>query len=158
LAIDDLLEPIHHLILNGFRRQPLFVPVSLDGFRRYWGPWRSRLDPRLSLLAFDGGEVVGLLLAHPEISRNSQGQWTDVCLITHQASAVLVDHWQKMINPGNMVQTIEKYANMVQCSVPLNLAYATLNPAECNFTQTYLLTLSLGPDMHANAALFRRNF
>ena len=66
LAIDDLLEPIHRLILNGFRRQPLFVPVSLDGFRRHWEPWRSRLDPRLSLLAFDGGEVVGLLLAHPE--------------------------------------------------------------------------------------------
>jgi GNAT superfamily N-acetyltransferase len=66
LAIDDLLEPIHRLILNGFRRQPLFVPVSLDGFCRHWEPWRSRLDPRLSLLAFDGGEVVGLLLAHPE--------------------------------------------------------------------------------------------
>ncbi|MEY3308244.1 MAG: hypothetical protein RLZZ413_2282 [Pseudomonadota bacterium] len=99
-----------------------------------------------------------LLLAHPEISRNAQGQWTDVCLITHQASAVLVDHWQKMINPGTIVQTIEKFANMVQCSVPLNLAYATENPQPCKFTQNYLLTLSLGPDMHANATLFRRNF
>jgi GNAT superfamily N-acetyltransferase len=66
LAIDDLLEPIHRLILNGFRRQPLFVPISLDGFRRHWRPWRGRLDPRLSLLAFEGGELVGLLLAHPD--------------------------------------------------------------------------------------------
>lgn len=66
LAIDDLLEPIHRLILNGFRRQPLFVPISLDGFRHHWQPWRTRFDPRLSLLAFDGAELVGLLLAHPD--------------------------------------------------------------------------------------------
>lgn len=66
LAIDDLLEPIHRLIHNGFRRQPLFVPISLDGFRHHWQPWRTRFDPRLSLLAFDGAELVGLLLAHPD--------------------------------------------------------------------------------------------
>ena len=102
--------------------------------------------------------ALDLLNAHPEIKRDANGQWTDVCLITHQASQVLSDNWKKQINPGNVVQTLEKYANMVQCSVPLNLAYATLNPKECSFTQNYLLTLSLGPDMHANATLFRRNF
>jgi GNAT superfamily N-acetyltransferase len=66
LAIDELLEPIHQLILNGFRRQPLFVPIGLDGFRHHWKSWRGRFDPRLSLLTFDGVELVGLLLAHPD--------------------------------------------------------------------------------------------
>jgi GNAT superfamily N-acetyltransferase len=66
LVIDDLLEPIHQLILRGFRRQPLFVPISLDAFRHHWESWRGRFDPRLSLLAFDGSALVGLLLAHPE--------------------------------------------------------------------------------------------
>ena len=105
-----------------------------------------------------GDAALDLLNAHPEIKRDANGQWTDICLITHQASQVLSDNWKKQINPGNVVQTIEKYANMVHCSVPLNLAYATLHPTECSFTQNYLLTLSLGPDMHANATLFRRNF
>lgn len=105
-----------------------------------------------------GEAALDLLNAHPEIQRGTNGQWTDVCLITHQASQVLNTNWKTVINPGNYVQTIKRFANMVHCSVPLNLAYATQNPKECNFTQDYLLTLSLGPDMHANATLFRRNF
>ena len=64
VTIDALLAPIHALIGNGFRRQPLFVPISLADFRRHWEPWRTRLDPDLSLLAFEGADLVGLLLAH----------------------------------------------------------------------------------------------
>jgi GNAT superfamily N-acetyltransferase len=66
VAIDALLEPIHALISHGFRRQPLFVPISLADFRRHWEPWRTRLDPDLSLLAFEGADLVGLLLAHQD--------------------------------------------------------------------------------------------
>ena len=66
LRIDDFLEPIHQLVLEGFRQQPLFRPTSLEAFRRHWQSWRPLLDPRLSLLAFDGPELVGLLLAHAD--------------------------------------------------------------------------------------------
>lgn len=66
LAIDDHLEPIHQLILNGFRHQPLFLPLSLDAFRLSWAHWCRRFDPHLSLIAFDGEAPVGLLLAHPD--------------------------------------------------------------------------------------------
>lgn len=66
LPIDDLLGAIHHLVLEGFQRQPLFRPTSLDRFRGVWQAWRTVLDPRLSLLAFDGPDLVGLLLAHPD--------------------------------------------------------------------------------------------
>ena len=66
LAIDTFVEPIHRLILLGFRRQPLFTPIGITAFREHWQAWRPRLDPRLSLLAFDGSELVGLLLAHAD--------------------------------------------------------------------------------------------
>jgi 3-oxoacyl-[acyl-carrier-protein] synthase-3 len=80
---------------------------------------------------------------------------SDVCLISHQASAVLMDHWAKVIAPGFYVNTLARYANLVEASVPFNLAWATRN--ETAFTQGWLVTLCLGPDMHANATLLRRN-
>ncbi|WP_372675124.1 3-oxoacyl-ACP synthase III family protein [Aquicoccus sp.] len=79
----------------------------------------------------------------------------DVCLIGHQASSVLTDHWTQIINPGFCINTLKKFANLVQSSVPFNLAWATRN--ESAFTQNYVVTLCLGPDMHANAMLLRRN-
>jgi 3-oxoacyl-[acyl-carrier-protein] synthase-3 len=78
-----------------------------------------------------------------------------VCLITHQASDVLMKQWAKVIRPGFYVNTIADYANLVEASVPFNLAWATRN--ETAFTQGWLVTLCLGPDMHANAMLLRRN-
>jgi 3-oxoacyl-[acyl-carrier-protein] synthase III len=69
-----------------------------------------------------GEAALDLLNAHPKIRRDATGQWTDVCLITHQASQVLSAHWKTQINPGNVVQTLEKIVDMVHCSLPLNLA------------------------------------
>ena len=79
----------------------------------------------------------------------------DICLLTHQASSVLMDHWKKVIKPGCYVQTIAEYANIVQCSVLFNLSWGTQNVP--TFTQDWLVVLCLGPDMHANAMLLRRN-
>ncbi|MFT4795677.1 MAG: 3-oxoacyl-[acyl-carrier-protein] synthase-3 [Paracoccaceae bacterium] len=79
----------------------------------------------------------------------------DICLITHQASTKLMEHWRDVINPGCYVETIAKYANLVECSVLFNLSWGMQNAA--HFTQDWLVTLCLGPDMHANAMLMRRN-
>ena len=62
--IEDLLEPIRRLIVIGFAGQPLFRAPELEEFRGLWRPWRDLLDRRFSLLAFEDGELVGLLLAH----------------------------------------------------------------------------------------------
>ncbi|PUB17515.1 3-oxoacyl-ACP synthase III family protein [Yoonia sediminilitoris] len=79
----------------------------------------------------------------------------DICLLTHQASTKLMDHWKDVIKPGCYVQTIAQYANMVQCSVLFNLSWGAQNAND--FTQDWLVVLCLGPDMHANAMLMRRN-
>lgn len=78
----------------------------------------------------------------------------DICLITHQASAVLMQAWAAAIRPGLYVDTIGRYANVVQCSVALNLAWAMRH--EPRFMQRHVVTLCLGPDMHASAMLLRR--
>lgn len=88
------------------------------------------------------------------LSRNRVAS-KDVCLITHQASTKLMDQWQKVIQPAEYVQTIADYANLVQCSVLFNLSWGMQNAQM--FTQNWVVTLCLGPDMHANAMLMRRN-
>ena len=94
--------------------------------------------------------VTDLLKRHPEIDS------ADVCLITHQASSKLMDSWERTICPGYYVNTIDKFANMVLANVPFNLAWGMQN-AKVDFVQDWLVTLCLGPDMHANAMLMRRN-
>ena len=79
----------------------------------------------------------------------------DVCLLTHQASTTLMEHWKQVIQPGSYVETIRQYANIVQCSVLFNLSWGMQNAPE--MTQDWLVILCLGPDMHANAILMRRN-
>lgn len=79
----------------------------------------------------------------------------EVCMVTHQASAKLMNYWGKQIAPGLYIDTLKKFANLVSTSVPLNIAWAADNVP--GFTQDHLVTLCLGPDMHANAMLMQRN-
>lgn len=90
-----------------------------------------------------------------ELLKRNRVASKDVCLLTHQASTKLMEHWQEVIKPGCYVQTIKQYANIVQCSVLFNLSWGMQNAP--NFTQDWLVVLCLGPDMHANAMLMRRN-
>jgi hypothetical protein len=66
-----------------------------------------------------------------------------------------MDYWQATIKPGHYVNTIARFANMVLANVPFNLAWGLQNSDD--FVQNWLVTLCLGPDMHANAMLMRRN-
>ncbi len=90
-----------------------------------------------------------------ELLKRNRVAAKDICLLTHQASTKLMEHWNEVIQPGTYIQTIKDYANIVQCSVLLNLSWGTQNAPD--FTQDWLVVLCLGPDMHANAMLLRRN-
>jgi 3-oxoacyl-[acyl-carrier-protein] synthase-3 len=76
-------------------------------------------------------------------------------LIAHQASQKLYDAWLPTIGiqPYQLIQTIRQFANMTVASNAVNLAYAS---ASGSIPFEYLVMLSLGPDMHANALLFGR--
>ena len=84
------------------------------------------------------------------------GKWQDLSFVCHQASSVLINVWVKAINPENTIITLTDYANMVHCSSLFNLSWGMKNRPD--FTQNWLQTLCIGPDMHVNVSLFRRNF
>lgn len=76
-------------------------------------------------------------------------------LIAHQASQSLYDAWMTAIGiqPRQLLQTIRQFANMTVANPAVNLAYAA---AQGPIPYDYLVLLSLGPDMHANALLLAR--
>jgi len=80
----------------------------------------------------------------------------DVTFMPHQTSQVLINFWCDHLDPrpAQVVSTIEKFANVTVATHALNLAYLE---AHGNIEKDYLLMLALGPDMHANAMLLKRN-
>jgi 3-oxoacyl-[acyl-carrier-protein] synthase III len=77
-------------------------------------------------------------------------------LIAHQASQTLYDAWTQAIGvqARQLLQTIRQFANMTVANNAVNLAYASVQGP---IPYQYLVMLSLGPDMHANALLLARD-
>jgi 3-oxoacyl-[acyl-carrier-protein] synthase-3 len=78
---------------------------------------------------------------------------SDVCLISHQASDKLIKAWNDSIKPGQYINTIETFANMALANVPVNLAWSREHEP---IQKSYLVLLTIGPDMHTNALLLKR--
>jgi 3-oxoacyl-[acyl-carrier-protein] synthase III len=77
-----------------------------------------------------------------------------VTLIAHQASSVLFQMWQTVLQPGQMIETIANFANMTLANIPVNLAWSVANDP---ITQNNLVLFALSPDMHAHALLLQRS-
>ncbi len=75
-------------------------------------------------------------------------------LIAHQASSVLFEMWQTVLQPAQMIETIANFGNMTLASIPVNLAWSVANDP---ITQNNLVLFALSPDMHANALLLQRS-
>jgi 3-oxoacyl-[acyl-carrier-protein] synthase III len=76
---------------------------------------------------------------------------SDVTLMGHQASTVLLDMWQKTLQPADVISTIKNFGNMTVASIAVTLA-----AREADIATPYVLLLALGLDMHAHAVLLRR--
>jgi len=76
---------------------------------------------------------------------------SDVTLVAHQASRVLIEHWRSAIAPGEYVETFDEHGNATVASVPISLATRI-----AAISKPYLLLMSPGMGMHAAAVLVRR--
>ncbi len=78
---------------------------------------------------------------------------SDIALISHQASSVLMDAWASVINPAQYINTIKDMANMAVANVSVNMAWSDRHqPIQTD----HLVILTIGPDMHAAAVLLQR--
>jgi 3-oxoacyl-[acyl-carrier-protein] synthase-3 len=77
---------------------------------------------------------------------------TDVALISHQSSSVLVDKWQEGIKPGQYINTVAEYANMTLATMAVNFA-----SKYDEISKDYVVLLGVGVDFQTVATLLRRN-
>lgn len=76
---------------------------------------------------------------------------SDIALITHQASRVLMDHWQESLQPREYPDTLELFGNLTLASYPVTLAYHYLT-----ISSKYLVLAALGVGYHQTALLLKR--
>ena len=92
----------------------------------------------------------------PELLKKNNLTGADISFMPHQTSQVLVDYWLKQIvpQPAQCLSTIKEFANVTVATHALNLAWFEENKS---IEKDNLVMLALGPDMHANAMLLKRN-
>lgn len=74
-----------------------------------------------------------------------------VSLISHQASAVLMEQWKKSIQPKAYLETLQTFANMVAATIPANLAFF-----HDRVETDALVLLAMGTEFLTSAVLLRR--
>jgi 3-oxoacyl-[acyl-carrier-protein] synthase III len=75
----------------------------------------------------------------------------DITLMSHQASAVLLDAWGTAIKPAQYCQTLTQFANMTVANVPVNFAYF-----QDQIQKDHVVLLAIGAEMHTTAMLLKR--
>ena len=77
---------------------------------------------------------------------------SDVTLVSHQASAVLLRRWRDRIKPAAHLHTLPDVGNVTVANIPVTLA-RRLEEVRTE----WLLLLGVGPMQHAVAVLLRRS-
>jgi 3-oxoacyl-[acyl-carrier-protein] synthase-3 len=75
-----------------------------------------------------------------------------VTITAHQTSRKLLDAWAAAIQPKLFFDTLSTFANMTLASIPVNFAFGY-----DQFKTDHVVLLGIGPELHTNAVLLRRN-
>ena len=124
-------------------------PVRTADGTCYTRPYFHITDAGLAAFK-DFGEKAPADAANRLLARNGLNG-SQICLISHQASRVLLDAWKSAVGPGQYLDTLESFANMVGANVPVNLAYH-----RDRVEKDELVLLAVGPEFTASALLLRR--
>jgi GNAT superfamily N-acetyltransferase len=87
---DEEFGRLHELSLLSFASNLLYTPISADDFAKQYAPVRSFLRPELAILAEQGGELIGFLMAVPDLLQAKRGEPIDTMIV--KTMAVHPDH------------------------------------------------------------------
>lgn len=73
-AFDRELDRIYDLVMQAFRPNLLFAPISRSEFAAEYAPLRHVLQPDLVLLAEEGTRLAGFILALPDLAQSQRGE------------------------------------------------------------------------------------
>jgi 3-oxoacyl-[acyl-carrier-protein] synthase-3 len=77
---------------------------------------------------------------------------SDIALVSHQSSSVLMNAWEAAIKPAQYLTTLEDFANMTLATIPVNLAYCYEQ-----IKMNHLVLLGVGNQVQASAVLLARH-
>ena len=78
---DDDLDGIHRVVCERFRDAFMYTPLDPQSYREMYAPLLRQVDPRLILVARQGGEVVGFVFAPPDILQRNYQDAVDAIVI-----------------------------------------------------------------------------
>jgi GNAT superfamily N-acetyltransferase len=78
---DDDFEGIYRVVCASFRDAFMYTPLDKESYLRIYAPLLSRVDPRLMLVARQGGEVVGFIFSPPDLLQRSYQAAVDAIVI-----------------------------------------------------------------------------
>jgi 3-oxoacyl-[acyl-carrier-protein] synthase-3 len=109
-----------------------------------------RIEPRSGIAAFRSTGMDGPPdLIHSLLDRNGVPP-QEVTVIGHQASDILLDHWRQRLRPARVLDTLNRYGNLVIASAAVTLdSYAGL------VDTPYLVLFGLGIGSYQIAMLIR---
>lgn len=118
-----------------------------------WSDPYFQITPEgLQTYAIFGGEIAPTAVI--QLLKRHNIDPSSITLIPHQSAPSLLEAWQKLIKPAQMVETMKTFANMTAANIPVNLAWSVAhNPIK----QDNLVLFALAPDAHASALLLQRS-
>ncbi|MEO8796229.1 MAG: hypothetical protein ABI390_12230 [Daejeonella sp.] len=129
------------------------ISPSIEGNDKFWTDTYFQITEE-GINGFKTFGVNSPAQAATEILKRNNLIGADITLISHQASSVLMDHWNDVIKPAQYINTIKTFANMAPANIPVTMAWSAQNEPVKN---NHLLLLAIGPDMHTNSMLLSRD-
>ena len=102
--------------------------------------------------AFQGFGVSGPPALAQRVLDRHDLRSSDVALLGHQASSVLLDAWRSALEPAQAPDTLAQFGNMTSASIPVNL-----DVCADEITTPYLLLAGLGPEPSCTMVLLSRD-
>ncbi len=132
---------------------PAFPPIQ--GYGTVYSPHFFQITPEglNGFKSFGAQEALGAVTG---LLQKTGLTGDDISFMPHQTSQVLIDYWCNNLSPkpAQVISTIALFANVTVATHALNMAWCE---EQAVIEKDKLVMLALGPDMHANAMLLRRN-
>ncbi|MEM6326160.1 MAG: GNAT family N-acetyltransferase [Bacteroidota bacterium] len=78
---EDELDALYRISREAFARNPFYVPIPCEAFLATYRPLVDRVDPRLIVLAEQGGSVVGVGFGLPDLAQAARCEAVDTVVV-----------------------------------------------------------------------------
>ena len=137
---------------NGLKLLP---SKPLSGYKEVYSPHFFQITPE-GQKGFGEFGTAEALTSVTQLLQKNKLTGADISFMPHQTSSVLIDYWLDHMDPkpAQVLTTIKKFANVTVATHALNMAWFEQRNG---IKMDKLVMMALGPDMHANAILLKRN-